>query len=479
MKTVMIKQKYKAHPIGQGFFYSGQLKGMKSRAEFNFVFDCGSLSYSVLNDTIDRFRNKDSNSTEGLDLLVISHFDADHINGLKRLLNGRKVKRIVAPFIGFKQRISIALNFINGFEEDDDTDDLDNSLNSIIDITTVLSDNIDEQSEFIFINGTDETPPNEEGYENIEKLNENINEFSFEFNNENNLSEDEEKELNLSNVNNGKKVGCDKIASILGGGIKIIDLIFYRKKVGAKDSDFFDKVYEIFIEKNITSFGDKENPTTQEIVDVIKGLRGADMIKNIFKEASVKIDIELSKTEIKNMNTTALSMLHIDRLSNSLIRMDVSNSRRFHLDGEIKLSHVYGDKEIEFPIVRDYYHYHYRFHGVIYSSNTLLTSDSFLKEKKNIDKFITHYQNYLDRIIMFQIPHHGSKNSSSKYLFTQLAPNFSFINYGVSHNFIKRWAHPHNEVINDLVATGHSKNMIPVHEYSGYEIVQAIHIHRI
>ena len=51
---VNIQQTFKAHPIGQGFFYTGQLKTKNS--EFNFIFDCGSLSFSVLNDTIDRYR---------------------------------------------------------------------------------------------------------------------------------------------------------------------------------------------------------------------------------------------------------------------------------------------------------------------------------------------------------------------------------------------------------------------------------------
>ncbi len=467
---IQIEQKYKAHPIGQGFFYSGQLKSIGSSAKFNFIFDCGSLSYSVLNNTIDRFRNRDANDTKDLDLLIISHFDADHINGLKRLLNGRKVKQIIAPFIGFKQRITIALNYINSLE-----DDLDNSLNSIIDITSVLKENIDENTKFILINETDEFPPEEEGNENTEILNENDNDFSFAFNNANDLSRSDKNELNFQNNSNIKKVDCDKIASILVGGIKILDLIFYRKKVGAKDLAFFDKVFELFINKN--NFADKDNPTTQEIVDVIKKLRRAGKIKQLFEDAAKIIKIDLANKKINNLNTTALSMLHWDRIYSSLIRGNKS-SRRFHLEGEIILSKIFGDKEIEFPIASNFHYHHFHNFDLLHSSNTLLTADSFLKDKSDIGAFIKHYKSYLDRIMMFQIPHHGSRNSSSKYLFSQLAPNYYFINYGVNHNFIKRWSHPHKEVIDNIVATGHSSKLIPVHEFSGYKIVQRIYIHK-
>ena len=51
-----INQIFKAHPIGQGFFYSGQISSNKT--EFNFVFDCGSLTDHVLKDTIDRYKNE-------------------------------------------------------------------------------------------------------------------------------------------------------------------------------------------------------------------------------------------------------------------------------------------------------------------------------------------------------------------------------------------------------------------------------------
>lgn len=474
--TNLIKQKYTAHPIGQGLFYTGQLKSRLPNAEFNFVFDCGSLSYSALNKTIDRFRAIDSNDSKKLDLLVISHFDMDHINGLKRLLDGRKVKCIIAPFIGFKQRISIALNNLDEFDTDQD---LRNDINAVLDITDVLAENIDGDTEIIFVNGSDEgQPPNEEGNEDIENLNEEINEFTFEFSDAKELSTEDTSELNLPNIANVKKVDCNNLATIHGNRTKILDLIFYRKKVGANETAFFNKVFDIFISNNETDFQDKTNPTIDEIIEVIKKTKSANKIKPLFNEAAKQIGVDLTKKSISNMNTTALSMLHWDKISSGHFRKKQATSKDIFFEREMVLSKVYGYKVLNIPFSNIHRHnfYHYDNLGIYYSANTLLTADSFLKEKNDVDTFIKYYQFYLAHLLMFQVPHHGSKHSSDKYLLAQIPKSHCFINYGVNHNFIKSWSHPAKEVINDLVATGHASELIPVHEYAGYQIVQKIHI---
>ncbi|MBA6118884.1 hypothetical protein EGJ22_18295 [Pseudomonas sp. p99-361] len=106
---------YNFHPVGQGLFTSGvfQLEGADP---YWWVFDCGTylkkhqvdltkeidqLSHSV---TISRPKRAPK-----LDMVFISHFDRDHINGLLELLAKFEVGRLVLPYIPLGLRISIAM----------------------------------------------------------------------------------------------------------------------------------------------------------------------------------------------------------------------------------------------------------------------------------------------------------------------------------------------------------------------------------
>lgn len=86
------------HPIGQGAFYSEQLE--YNDECINVVFDCGSWRSNnptkILKSEISsRFDNGDE-----IEILFISHFDYDHINGVQVLINHRiKIKNIVIPLV--------------------------------------------------------------------------------------------------------------------------------------------------------------------------------------------------------------------------------------------------------------------------------------------------------------------------------------------------------------------------------------------
>ena len=307
-----IQQKFKAHPIGQGFFYSGKLK--KGKSEFNFIFDCGSLSYSVLNDTIDRYN---THHTKVIDLLIISHFDADHINGLKRLLQGKEVKKVVAPFIGLDQRISILLNFRGGFDQRKPSNidpNIDNTFLSIIDFTEALKDELGG-ADFYFVEGSDNKPLDPNYDINIGKLTNDSGEFDFNFEGNESLNDDEKSKLGFKNISgNAFKIKCHQIGFLTSGAVNILDLIFYKKKLGEQENEFYNEVFKTFLDTNKRSFIDINNPSTEELVNTIKKYKGAKKIKELFSKAASKVEIELSKTEISNLNTTALCMLHFDRL---------------------------------------------------------------------------------------------------------------------------------------------------------------------
>lgn len=473
-----INQAFKAHPIGQGFFYSGKIRA--GAKEFNFIFDCGSLSYSVLNDTIDRFRDVNDDSVQ-LDLLVISHFDADHINGLKRVLGTKKVKKIIAPFIGFEERFTLALRFANNIEETDLDPDAIFSLETIIDFTRTLNANIDDNTEIFFIKERDgDSPASPDDSDFVLKDFDTIEDFEFRFENIDNLTQDDNSELNFARITNAKKVDCSKKAFLSSGyNLKIMDFIFYKKKIGAKEQLFYNEVFKLFKEENKAEFKDILNPEPNEIIDIIKKLKGASSIKKLFEVAAKTATLDISVNDLKNLNTTALCMLHNDRLLKTIqYTINNTNNHNLFLDADLNLNslQIFKNKEFQTNLIESCNHYHYRFNRRFrhYNSifpNILLASDSFIKSIDDVNDFRKHFKFFWENISIYQVPHHGSKNSSDKVLFSQIPINkYKFINYGLNHIFIKKWSHPSDSVINDLVATGHSNKLLPVNEYSGYEL---------
>ena len=98
------------HPVGQGLFASGTLfPGGKyclpSKRNFSWVYDCGTASSQKF---IDRELQRLSLLTNSIDLLTISHFDADHISGIARLLKKCSVKNLLLPYAPLWQRLLIA-----------------------------------------------------------------------------------------------------------------------------------------------------------------------------------------------------------------------------------------------------------------------------------------------------------------------------------------------------------------------------------
>ena len=98
--------------VGQGLFYSGKIVVNEDKS-FNFVYDCGTHSKrEYLKTSIKRYSNsiKDNNNKKKLDLLVISHFDADHINGLETLLSEvDEMETVVLPYYTPEERLLYAI----------------------------------------------------------------------------------------------------------------------------------------------------------------------------------------------------------------------------------------------------------------------------------------------------------------------------------------------------------------------------------
>ncbi|MCC6448916.1 MAG: MBL fold metallo-hydrolase, partial [Chitinophagaceae bacterium] len=85
------------HPVGQGAFYTEVIE-FGNDEKFVMVYDCGSLNYKNLEISIDNFI-KTIEEQKPIDILFISHFDKDHVNGIEYLLSKKHVSKIIIPVI--------------------------------------------------------------------------------------------------------------------------------------------------------------------------------------------------------------------------------------------------------------------------------------------------------------------------------------------------------------------------------------------
>lgn len=91
--------------VGHGCFVRGWVGALGERNPFHWIYDCGSKRPSILRGLIEAAYPAKRGE---IDLLCLSHFDADHINGLGLLLEHAKVKRLVLPYVGLSERLRLA-----------------------------------------------------------------------------------------------------------------------------------------------------------------------------------------------------------------------------------------------------------------------------------------------------------------------------------------------------------------------------------
>lgn len=78
------------HPIGQGAFYTEKFDD-----GFTVVYDCGGSNKAIIKNEI----NNTFKKGEKIDMVFISHFHNDHINGLEFLIEYCDIKKLVLPLL--------------------------------------------------------------------------------------------------------------------------------------------------------------------------------------------------------------------------------------------------------------------------------------------------------------------------------------------------------------------------------------------
>lgn len=92
------------HPVGHGAFYTERFYDGSGKCIFTAVFDCGCFEAAKkgvnhhLNHINTTIQNT-FNANDVIDVLFISHFHTDHINGIDFLLKHCDIKRIYIPIL--------------------------------------------------------------------------------------------------------------------------------------------------------------------------------------------------------------------------------------------------------------------------------------------------------------------------------------------------------------------------------------------
>ncbi|WFB69108.1 hypothetical protein [Chryseobacterium sp. WX] len=462
-----LQQEFTIHPVGQGLFYSGKIS-YQNKVKFRMVFDCGSLTADACKEEIEIYRDSDFLGEKIIDLLVISHFDADHVNKIGILLRGDiKIKKLVMPFLTFKERLFLVLHYFSDktFDPDDDF-----FLQFAIDPLATIDQNLGDGSELILVE-PDPNGPIGSDQNTIGELSESISiglekRFEFDFKGKKAIQPNEDPAIIGSKIKSFKVFDSEK-GMVYAENLKLMEFIFYRRKVTANENDLYDEISRLFYEKFDIDTKLPKQEVFKATTEVIKKITSGTVIKEIFREAKKKINVK--GVNIEDLNTTALSLLHrnlpdILKLGQSPYRN--SESIFLDMDAKVYTIHKFVDSRLETPLLANHhgtFNVQLRKYSLIFP-NVLLTSDSFLLKEKDIDPFIRHYENYWNKFWLFQIPHHGSEKNSDGILHSHLRSiDHCFINYGLGN----RDNHPSSTVIHNLIATGNSQKIIPVNQTLG------------
>lgn len=131
------------HPIGQGAFYSEQFKE-KDKKIANIVYDCGCGLDEKISDEGINVIHTAFNKTDVIDVLFISHFDQDHVNGIEALKNRvAQIKHVVMPLLSDEEK-QIYILIYNIFTKKD--------VSHLINLITDPSSYFSAETKVIYIN---------------------------------------------------------------------------------------------------------------------------------------------------------------------------------------------------------------------------------------------------------------------------------------------------------------------------------------
>ena len=388
--------------IGQGGFYTGQLFPISLyHSKFSFVYDCGTLSdRDKLNKRIRKF--KDSLNNNELDVLFISHIDDDHVNGVPELLDGITCDRVYMPYLTPIERLFVAVR--HGVRDSANFDNYLDFLKSPHEY--LLNSENSNINKIIYITGNSESSV--EPFNNSEKPI---------------LLEDFAPELldNLEVDNNASEDFPPKIEFKKGNGTLLYSRIwefylFHEPAELTEIDSFISKIRELFdLEIN-------ESLNKEQLVNILDNKKQLKELRDLYKE------------KFKNLNKACLVVQHKP--------LSYKNARLFKYQRPWFIKHYFN---CEYSCKR-----RNSFYSRPNSNNdwgiTLLTGDIGLNQVDNSEYIKSH----LDKVIVFQVPHHGSQTGWDDGAKLNLLNNKGKTTSVICFGFGNKYGHPKPKVLEDL-----------------------------
>lgn len=435
----MINTEFRFHPIGQGGFYAGKLnRNIGSHKEFNFIYDCGSISERFyLDREVSFFKMRLHNNK--LDMLVLSHLDDDHVNGISQLLNGITCKHIFLPYLTPIQRLFVAirhnqkdtLNFIEFLEF------LKSPHRYLLNIEGA------EIEEIVYVLG------NEEG----------------EYPRENTPSEGpiitDEDEFNFDN--SWENIPTSELSSDL---LEIINTSETTKIVFKKGNNglILNSIWEFYFYNELAD----NNIIEQYIkeVKVLCGLKPTDILtqsdlERILSDTEKLKDLRKKYRAIfKKLNETGLVLLHkpMGYKKVQLKKHCFSRHPRYFYRNNF---HRYK---------QDFYN-EFDLNNISTANylwgNTLLTGDISLTQIGNSN----YIKKHLSENLIFQVPHHGSKTGWGKKFLKNCGLNKNKCTSAIiPFGYGNKYGHPKPNVLVDLIGEKFDLHFCNQFEFFSYHI---------
>ena len=344
------------HPVGHGLFYSGTIKNLYTQNQYSFIYDCGGHTKNTVNLAI-----QNADLPKEIDLLIISHFHADHIKGVLELIKRKiTIKTVILPYLDQTSKILYTAALAD-VKYDLQMSELDELKKFIANPKEFFGD----KTEVYFISNDIEDAYSER--KNIEENSNQKEEFDFDWKN--------------CKPDKKNKVPCNA-----NYGSKLWSFNFFMPK---KNPNF----------SNLQKFF-KDNKITRK-----NAINNWDIIKKEMKKLGL------------NNNVSNLICAH-GPTENVFVEKICHN--KF-----IPCKHCWG-----YECCR---HYHYHHMHEINIGFQFLTGDAEINDQK---AFFNRYQDYLEKSILFQVPHHGSVTNWKDW-FSEYQPfcNLWPVTHNASHKY--------------------------------------------
>ncbi|MCW1924247.1 hypothetical protein OKA05_16895 [Luteolibacter arcticus] len=427
MSHYTIGVQYRFHSAGQGIFASGTLQADPHADRFHWVFDCGSISLAeVLRPVLSRYRSLVVD--DFLNLLCISHFDCDHVNGLTDLLDGLRVETVVIPYYSKAERLTVAARELDPTPE---------YLAFLSDPIAFILENAGSVGQIIVVGGAEGDAddlqnlgriPTEPAGDLRDFLDGPRRESAWRF-----------KPSEWPNLDIGLVAdeGTVALAHSLGTSIRVCP--------GSLEAAAFNPQVPVGWE-----FLFFHKPIAQKLrEDLLKNLRK--LLPTSLSVGSTKDLLTLLQNEVKRkLIKKAYFRSIVGKVGkedlNSTSLCSYTGPQLVHL-ADCWITRPWPDLLMTVGRGSEYWHEH-----TPWNCSALYTGDANLKplaNREELREFLTLNRWY--QIAVLQVPHHGSRENWESGCSGEFSNTFSIFCADENH---KRHKHPHREVVLDLMERG-------------------------